>query len=364
MVLRAKWAVQDSNLRPPACKAGALPAELTARPGKSARGVPGATTARGQNGRVPGHSSRRDLTVRSGEVELAGSVWVPAGTTVATVLMHPGSGPSDRDNDVFFPPIREHLLANDIAVSSFDKRGVGESTGSWLDAGIGEQADDAIACLEALRADESLERSVGLYGHSQGGWVVVDAAARCPGAAFVITSSGPGVTPEQQERYATRLYMTRAGIPESEIDEVSRYYDRIVSMLRSGSSLADARALIEEHGFPRAFETLSLPVLPESDAEWRLLAALLDYDPRPALERLEIPALALFGADDPITPIAESVTIFREAVRPELLQVDVFPGADHRVYIGDPPRLADGYLERLTAFVRHAAGRSAVASPQ
>ena len=25
------WAVQDSNLRPPACKAGALPAELTAR---------------------------------------------------------------------------------------------------------------------------------------------------------------------------------------------------------------------------------------------------------------------------------------------------------------------------------------------
>lgn len=26
-----EWAVQDSNLRPPACKAGALPAELTAR---------------------------------------------------------------------------------------------------------------------------------------------------------------------------------------------------------------------------------------------------------------------------------------------------------------------------------------------
>src|SRR4249919_4357361 len=26
-----QWAVQDSNLRPPACKAGALPTELTAR---------------------------------------------------------------------------------------------------------------------------------------------------------------------------------------------------------------------------------------------------------------------------------------------------------------------------------------------
>ena len=28
-----RWAVQGSNLRPPACKAGALPAELTARAG-------------------------------------------------------------------------------------------------------------------------------------------------------------------------------------------------------------------------------------------------------------------------------------------------------------------------------------------
>jgi hypothetical protein len=41
--------------------------------------------------------------------------------------MHPGSGPSDRDNDVLFPPIRDALLAAGIAVCSFDKRGAGES---------------------------------------------------------------------------------------------------------------------------------------------------------------------------------------------------------------------------------------------
>lgn len=61
--------------------------------------------------------------------------------------MHPGSGPSDRENDVFFPPIREHLLRAGIAVCSFDKRGVGASAGSWLDAGIAEQADDLLAEL-------------------------------------------------------------------------------------------------------------------------------------------------------------------------------------------------------------------------
>jgi hypothetical protein len=312
--------------------------------------------------RMPGGPTRTDPTVRNGDVELAGSLWLPAGSPAATVLMHPGSGPSDRDNDVFFPPIREHLLASGIAVCSFDKRGVGGSTGSWLDAGIEAQADDAIACLEALRADHSFDAPVGFFGHSQGGWVVVDAAARCPDAAFVITSSGPGVTPERQERYASRLHMERAGIAESEIDEASRYYDRVLSLLRSGLSLADARATIEKDGFPRAFATLSLPVLPESEEEWRLLAELIDYDPRPALERIRVPVLALFGADDPITPVTESVEVFREAVAPELLQVAVFEGADHRLQIGDPPRLAGGYLDTLTAFVLHAAAPSEVAS--
>jgi fermentation-respiration switch protein FrsA (DUF1100 family) len=64
--------------------------------------------------------------------------------------------------------------------------------------------------------------------------------------------------------------------------------------------------------------------------------------------------LALLGAADPIVPVAASVAVYEEAVRPELLTVVVLEGADHRMQVGDPPRLADGYLEALTAFVRAA----------
>ena len=97
------------------------------------------------------------LTVARGPVTLAGSLWLPQAAPLATVLMWPGSGPSDRDNDVFFPPIREHLLGGGLAVASFDKRGVGGSTGDWRDAGIEEQADDA----RAIVAPAPGTRSVG-----------------------------------------------------------------------------------------------------------------------------------------------------------------------------------------------------------
>jgi pimeloyl-ACP methyl ester carboxylesterase len=91
------------------------------------------------------------------------------------------------------------------------------------------------------------------------------------------------------------------------------------------------------------------------EADWELMRALVDYDPRPALEKIKVPVLALFGADDPIVPVEASVTVFREAVRPELLTIGVFPDADHRLMVGEPPRLAEGYLDTLAAFVRAAA---------
>jgi pimeloyl-ACP methyl ester carboxylesterase len=93
----------------------------------------------------------------------------------------------------------------------------------------------------------------------------------------------------------------------------------------------------------------------EDEAIWRLFAVIGDYDPAPALSRITAPILALFGAADKVTPPDESVAALRAAVRHELLQVEVFPEGDHRLYHGEPPRFVDGYLDRITSFVRAAA---------
>jgi pimeloyl-ACP methyl ester carboxylesterase len=304
------------------------------------------------NARVPEDAAVRELSVPNGSVTLAGSLWTPVEPPTAAVLMHPGSGPSDRDNDVFFPPIREHLLAAGIAVASFDKRGVGPSTGRWQDAGIVEQAADAIACLESLH--DAARVPVGLFGHSQGGWVVLEAAARSSGAAFVVTSSGPGVTPARQERHSNRSYLTTAGASSAQVEQGMEQFDELVEMMRAGTSLVEAPGYLAGHGVSAAVDGFELPVFPDDVELWDFMAKILDHDPRPALEKIEVPVLALFGADDPITPVAESVAVFREAVPPELLEVAVFAGAGHRLQAGDPPALVEGYLDALASFVSRA----------
>ena len=256
--------------------------------------------------------------------------------------MHPGSGPSDRDNDVFFPPIREHLLQAGIAVCSFDKRGVGGSAGSWLDAGIVEQADDLLAELAVFESESAPGLPIGLFGHSQGGWVVVEAAGRGDPVAFVITSSGPGVSPARQERYK---------LAEGREAEALATYDAVVAVLDECPTLDRGVAQLDAAGVPYR-ELPGLEFMFEDEAIWRLCAEIFGYEPAPALSRIAAPVLAVFGAADKVTPPEESVVAFRAAVQPELLQVEVFPEGDHRLHHGDTPRFVDGYLDRIASFVR------------
>jgi pimeloyl-ACP methyl ester carboxylesterase len=286
-----------------------------------------------------------EVEADSGGVRLAGTLWRPAGEAIAGVLMHPGSGPSDRDNDVLFPPIREHLLLAGIAVCSFDKRGVGGSAGSWLEAGIVEQADDLLAALAAFES-ESPGLPIGLFGHSQGGWVVVEAAGRGAPVAFVITNSGPGVSPARQERYSLASKLTDGGEAEA-----LATYDAVVAVMRACPTLDEGVEQLEATD-TRYGDLPGLEFMFQDEAIWALCAKIFAYDPAPALSRITAPVLALFGAADKVTPPEESVVALRAAVRPELLQVEVFPEGDHRLLHGEPPRLVDGYLDRIASFVQ------------
>jgi hypothetical protein len=291
-------------------------------------------------------ASRLEVEAESGGVRLAGTVWLPAGDAAAGVLMHPGSGPSDRDNDWFFPPIREHLLEAGIAVCSFDKRGVGGSAGTWLEAGIEEQADDLLAGLAVFESEAPRGLPIGLFGHSQGGWVVVEAASRGVTVAFVMPSSGGGASPARQERYSLT-----GKLAEGREAEALATYDAVVGVIRECPTLDEGLERLDAAEVPYR-ELPGLQFMFEEEAIWRLCAEIFAYDTSPALARITAPLLALLGANDKVNPPEESAAAFRAAVRADLLQVEVFPEGDHRLQHGDPPRFVDGYLDRIASFAQ------------
>ena len=263
--------------------------------------------------------------------------------------MYPGSGPSDRHNDVFFPAIRAAFLEAGAAVASFDKRGVGSSTGSWLEASIPDQAGDLAAFLaESRRLVPDVP--VGLYGHSQGGWVVLE-ATEATSPDFVITSSGPSVTPRVQEEFSTGASIDTLGLDTAHATALLASYRELFGRLSAGDSWEE----VSEWMRPRAdgFDSLAEAgaFIPDGPELWGYAGLIVDHDPAPALTALTVPLLAVLGGADNVVPVAACVDGYRRTVRPDLLTLRVIDGGDHRIQDPETEELRAEYLPTLISFV-------------
>ena len=289
-------------------------------------------------------ASSEELIVEVEGAHLAGTMWRPSAELRSIVVMHPGSGPSDRDNDVHFPPIRTALLAAGHAIASFDKRGVGASTGSLWTTSIEQQADDMIRCARAV-SQRVADVPVGAFGHSQGGWVAYEAVGTSDVFDFAVANSGPGVTPAAQERHA--LETATQGNPDQ--TGALDLFDELLGHARARRALSDVveQVNVDRAGSLRGFAAGLL----QNDDEWELASLIMSYDPMTALAAIKVPLLCVFGADDPIVPVEASVAALRRYVDDALLRTVVFDGGGHRLEPTNGEGFVAGYLDTLTAFV-------------
>ena len=151
----------------------------------------------------------------------------------------------------------------------------------------------------------------GLFGHSQGGWVVLEAAASGAPADLVITNSGPGVSPAVQDRYALHQRLRWEGRTPAQITSRLDAFDAMDGMLRRGVGFDSAQAQLVTLGADDGAGFVAA-----DGREWELARQILDHDPRSAMRRIEVPLLALFGADNEIVPVEESADVFRPRCAP------------------------------------------------
>ena len=189
------------------------------------------------------------------------------------------------------------LLSMGLAVLTYDKRGVGGSTGTYVNVGtarsievFGDLSDDALACVAALKARKDIDvRRIGLGGNSQAGWIIPLAASKSKDVAFLVITSGPAVTVGEEMEYS-RL----AGEDPGSIQ-----------------GLSDA----------------------EIDRRMKLFKGPHGYDPVPVLEKLSTPSIWIEGEHDRSVPMVQTLATLerlKRAGRP--VSVMKLPGANHALY--------------------------------
>ena len=140
-----------------------------------------------------------DVSIPADRAVLAGAITEPlgGGPHPGIVIVH-GSERGER----FYYDIWVGIYTGlGLAVLTYDKRGVGSSTGRYpgefpTDDSLAMYADDASAALGFLAAWPGVDpKRVGLHGGSQGGWVLPLALQRAPEMSFGILASAPATTP-------------------------------------------------------------------------------------------------------------------------------------------------------------------------
>lgn len=305
-------------------------------------------------------ATTEDLRIPFGDIELAGTLHLPDGAgPYPAIVMLQGSGPDDRESWGYFPPIRDRFLDTGLAVLSWDKPGIGGSTGDWRQQTFYDRADEAMASLDWLRQQDSIDATrTGAWGHSQGGWIVQIVAANDRELAFAIINSGPGVNVVEQDLFGVEHTLRERGASDDDVRRAIEYMTRLHDAARQAMPY---QRLLDEVMEP-ARNTPGYDYFGDADEGlWTFLVMNLNrpYEPVTALERIACPVLAIFGERDPLVPIAPSVRIHEEALSKagnRDVTIEVFPGADHRISVGEPPRFADGYLDTMAGWLRERMG--------
>jgi len=199
----------------------------------------------------------------------------------------------------------EKLAGPDLAVVTYDQRGVGRSSSPQAIPGsytLGKYAEDLEAIRQAIGAD-----NVNLFGHSWGGIVAMRYATLYPDhvRSIVLMGSGPPTreqTLQCQQAIVQRIIeLAQQGIISENPEPGSRQAER--SYLPAYFSDPNFWFAADDPGrAPQIDERTALV----DDLTW---AANASYDLTADLAGLNQPVLNLWGDDDPVRPIASPAII-------------------------------------------------------
>ncbi len=303
---------------------------------------------------VPGSTEREVTYSGAGGVKLSGTLLLPAykaGEKLPAVIIVAGSGPTDRNgnsaiagysNINSYKQFAEALAAHGVASLRYDKRAIGKSQpppmpkGSKNPTAADLQAlsdfaswhnfvDDAAATFAYLQQQPEIDPTrTGMLGHSEGGYLVLQAAAEGKGftnpPAVLILASTPG-----------RPY-----------DVV--IHEQIANLLKKQGTTPDQTKYYLDQ-MDRIFTSIKQTGVIPSDVPQGLLALFSPYlgkfyqqafqnNPAKYAAQFPGPVLVIEGAlDDQVFP-AEDTPLLDAALKtrhPDDHEVFIVPGAGHEL---------------------------------
>jgi pimeloyl-ACP methyl ester carboxylesterase len=290
-----------------------------------------------------------DVSVRNpvDGIALAGTLTLPTSTgPYPAVLLIAGSGPHNRDEEILghrpFFVLADFLTQVGMAVLRMDKRGCGQSEGTYVPYDIDNFVQDAQSALEFLKEHKQVDSTrVGVIGHSQGGLIAPMLASQSGDISFIVLMAGPGQWGPDFFCSQSIAMAKASGFGGSDFERIRMLYDRLKPIWTkiniSSAEEQEGRRILEE--LWQYVDSDSRKILANTDAAGFLsfmrsshVRTFLEYDPAATLRTVKCPVLAIIGEKDVQVPSKENLPAIEKALQDggnEHYKVVESPGLNH-----------------------------------
>ncbi|MFB3764505.1 MAG: alpha/beta hydrolase family protein [Methanotrichaceae archaeon] len=287
----------------------------------------------------------KGITFESEGTKLAGVLRTPDdmdGRSPGVLLVH-GSLEQDRDGNLlekrdgrpafkknFFIEISKNLCGAGFAAFSWDRRGIGESEGSWLDCDTMATIKDVKAALDCLCSQDDIDPDrIAVLGQSAGVYHA------CLLAGDLLAKGDP----------RPKVFVLQGGLCRNYSEMMAYNYRRLVDY--AGRSPENLRWIGEEDLFglmigihlseieERAKKGWTDHDLTYKGKTWRYhydpMAYAEEYSPIRQFRHIKRPALIIHGACDLNVPVEDASMILKElkANGRDDMEYIIIPDADH-----------------------------------
>jgi 3-oxoadipate enol-lactonase len=186
-------------------------------------------------------------------------------------------------------------LVEKVETIRFDNRGAGRTSAPDEPYSIRGMAEDTAAFMDAIGLDRAH-----VLGVSMGGMIAQELAINAPERVdrLVIACSRARAGELRRTVAVAQRALWEAGIPRAAIRAIQQPWGSTPQVVQDESLALAALELAARDPFPI-----------EAHAYLRQLDATMDHDTLDRLDRIAAPTLVLVGAEDVLTPPAESIEV-------------------------------------------------------
>jgi len=276
----------------------------------------------------------RDIDFNSTGAQLKGTLISPNNEEPypAVVLVH-GAGYLTRYN-LFYEAL--NFAAYGIAAFVYDKRGTGLSTGSSpLETPYKYLSEDASSAVDAVVIQpEIANKSVGLWGHSEGGWIVPMTSNNNPKVAFDIIAAGSSADVFDQGIQSVKATLKDKDFSRTAIDQAVNYMTNLKQEIKEDSGYSDIKPIIKQAELQKWGEYV---IKPGSNWELDLWRMLMEHEAKNQLTSVNVPLLAIYGENDNTVPPSlntDTLIDYLKSAPTTSYSVEIIEKANHQFLVG------------------------------